>query len=108
MRCPTSRFATSTISHIAFLLLLAVATLRIGETSYPMVLSNDEIVGNITRLAKYSESDRARGRLRETMRPDTPTITYIQYTILLWVVGALPLLLPSPTPSASYVTTDVV
>ena len=88
MRCPTTRFATSTISHIAFLLLLAVATLRIGDGSYPLVMSTDEIASNLTRLSRYSEGERVRGRMRETMRPDMPTITYIQYIILIWVLGA--------------------
>ncbi len=89
MRCPATRFATSTISHLVFLILLAVATLRIGDVEYSHVTDPYRHVCNVTLGTEISEMECIQGILHETLRPKSQIITYIQLGIILFVVGII-------------------
>ena len=92
LRCPASKFATHTISHFLFLLLLAAATFRIDEET-ATVSSVEELIDK--RLnhsaachmpfydASHEYHNMAEAILKQNLRPANTIITYVQMLICL-------------------------
>lgn len=85
MRCPASKFITHTFSHMCFLVLLAAATFRLDEKTYPMSF-------NITTdlfpfHGKESYPEKVENLLKATFRPANVLMTNVQICLMFWVLG---------------------
>ena len=84
MQAPTIRFATSTMSHFVFLMLLMMATVHIGE-NYPEITSIRQL--NDDRLSRFSQEEKMIGLLRENLRPASYLFTKVLYIIIIFTLG---------------------
>ena len=86
MQAPTIRFATSTMSHFVFLLLLLMYTMHI-EGDYPEIASFSQ--WNETRFRKFTEKDKITGLLRENLRPASSLFPTVLFVIMIYTLGML-------------------
>ncbi|XP_041362796.1 short transient receptor potential channel 7-like [Gigantopelta aegis] len=86
MRCPITKFITHTTSHGCFLVLLAVATFRITESSVS-ITSTDEL--DDPQYMALSHDEKVQSLLKETLRPASTLITHVQMCIVFWISGLL-------------------
>lgn len=86
LRCPVGKFNTHTLSHLCFLLLLAAATFRIDERTYPINSTNDL---NVSRydLDELSYEEKVESLLKSTFRPASTLMTHVQMTLMFWILG---------------------
>ncbi|KAH3872990.1 hypothetical protein DPMN_036214 [Dreissena polymorpha] len=86
MRCPVTKFITHTTSHLCFLMLLAVATFRISESSVSIRSTADLQLPN---NAHFSREEKIESLLKETLRPASTLLTHVQMCIVFWILGLL-------------------
>jgi len=84
MRCPASKFITHTLSNLTFLLLLATATFRLDEKSYP-IRNTTDLAKNHFDALPYDQQ--VESLLRNTFRPTSVLISNIQICIIFWILG---------------------
>src|SRR6218665_693478 len=88
LRCPASKFITHTISHVCFLILLAAATFRLEEKSYPISSSQSETQNWFeTRFDEQTHPDKVESFLKGTFRPVNILMTNVQICLMFWVLG---------------------
>jgi hypothetical protein len=85
LRCPATKFITHTLSHLCFLLLLAAATFRLEDKSYPITCTED--ITNSSRYRHLEEADKADSLLKATFRPANILMTNVQICLMFWVLG---------------------
>uniref|UniRef100_A0A1I8JDL1 Ion_trans domain-containing protein n=1 Tax=Macrostomum lignano TaxID=282301 RepID=A0A1I8JDL1_9PLAT len=84
LRCPAAKFATHTVSHFLFLVLLAAATFRVDDSSVTHSVSEEAVRDN------YCTSTEERKLfLKKMLRPESTVITPVQILIILWTAGHL-------------------
>jgi hypothetical protein len=86
MRCPATKFITHTLSNLSFLILLAMATFRLDDRSYPITTVEDLLVRRFDDTL-VSPEEQVECLLRNTFRPANVLMTNIQICILFWVLG---------------------
>ena len=102
MRCPITKFITHTTSHGCFLVLLAVATFRITESSVS-ITSTDEL--DDPQYMTLSHEEKVHSLLKETLRPASTLITHVQMCIVFWISGIPPPpLYPITHPASTLIT----
>ena len=84
LRCPAAKFITHTLSHVCFLILLAAATFRLEDKSYP-IGSTDEL--NHTHFDILDNEDKMESLLKNTFRPANILMTNVQMCLMFWVLG---------------------
>ena len=112
MRCPASKFITHTFSHICFLVLLAAATFRLDDKTYPMAynLTSDlfvyhresqqppaqQLYGQLEKLNSLNSHERSilynekvDSVLKATFRPANVLMTNVQICLMFWIFGKL-------------------
>ena len=88
LRCPASKFITHTLSHICFLILLAAATFRLEEKSYPIVSANSSIRDSFDRrLEDLISPETVDAYLKGHFRPANILMTNVQICLMFWVLG---------------------
>ena len=89
LRCPVGKFITHTLSHLCFLILLAAATFRLDESTYPINTTNEL---NISRqdLDVLSYSEKVESLLKSTFRPASTLMTHVQICLMFWILGREP------------------
>lgn len=88
MRCPATKFITHTLSNLSFLILLATATFRLDDRSYPITSIEDLTERRFDEKIVSSE-EQVDCLLRNTFRPANVLMTNIQICILFWILGSL-------------------
>jgi len=83
MRCPATKFITHTLSNLSFLILLATATFRLDDRSYPI----NSVSDLVARRFDVPLDDQVDCLLRNTFRPANVLMTNIQICILFWILG---------------------
>ena len=91
LRCPATKFITHTLSHLCFLLLLAAATFRLEDRSYP-ITSTEDILNE--RYGHLTHVDKAESLLKATFRPANILMTNVQICLMFWVLGNCNIITP--------------
>jgi hypothetical protein len=86
MRCPATKFITHTLSNLSFVILLAMATFRLDDRSYPITTVEDLVARRFDETV-VSPEEQVECLLRNTFRPANVLMTNIQICILFWVLG---------------------
>lgn len=76
LRCPVTKFATHTVSHFAFLFLLALATFGVNDVVFKY--GDSAVVGSEISQDQSLES---------VLRPAKKILSNVQMLIIFWVVG---------------------
>jgi hypothetical protein len=88
LKCPVGKFITHTLSHLCFLVLLAAATFRLDERTYPV---NSWLELNTSRfdLDELSYEERVESLLKSTFRPASTLMTHVQICLMFWILGMI-------------------
>lgn len=84
MRCPVTKFMTHTVSHMCFLILLAVATFRLTENDVT-ITTTAELTDE--RYDHLDKEEKIESLLKETLRPTNILVTHVQICIVFWILG---------------------
>uniref|UniRef100_A0A1I8HH10 ANK_REP_REGION domain-containing protein n=2 Tax=Macrostomum lignano TaxID=282301 RepID=A0A1I8HH10_9PLAT len=85
LRCPAAKFATHTVSHFLFLVLLAAATFRVDDTS----VTHAPVANEMARERFNNTIEERKTFLKKMLRPESTVITPVQILIILWTAGHL-------------------
>ena len=90
LRCPAAKFITHTLSHLCFLILLAAATFRLDEKSYPISYNTSEVLLHFEHLSSDDLYDNeVNVMLKATFRPENVLMTRVQICLMFWILGKL-------------------
>ena len=88
LRCPVGKFITHTLSHLCFLILLAAATFRLDERTYPISTARD--LNNTTSqhdLPELPYEEKVEIFLKSQFRPASTLMTHVQICLMFWILG---------------------
>ena len=91
LRCPASKFITHTLSHVCFLILLAAATFRLEDKTFPIKVQ-DLKEG---RFEDLTHEEKVESLLKVNFRPANTLMTNVQICLMFWVLGKSPGLVDS-------------